>query len=147
MEQDPSKEVLIDTEHLRLLSLFHYISGGLTIAFSSIFIFHLLFFSLIANNPQFKESTQTQLNGFSPADFISIFIYIFGAIIALGIIYGIAQVIAGYFIKQRQYRLFIIIVAIPNVLFIPYGTLLSVFTLIVLGRPHVVALFNHSATP
>ncbi len=147
MEQPQTNEYLINTEQLRLLTLFHYISGGLAIVFSSIFILYLLMISMIVNNPQFKQSTQAQMNGVSPADFISIFIYIFGAIITLGIMYGIAQIIAGNFIKQRKHRLFIIIVAIPNLLFIPYGTLLSIFTLIVLSRPWVVALFNRQDMP
>src|SRR4051812_1459040 len=48
-----ARQAIIDEEQLRLLSIAHYIDGGLCIFFFSMFIFHFLFFLFIGNNPQF----------------------------------------------------------------------------------------------
>jgi hypothetical protein len=136
------KQEAIDNEHLRLLEIFHYISGGLTIAFSCLFIFHLIFMSYIVMNPeQFMQNPGNNKNP-DPSQFMSIFVIIFGLFIILGISYGVAQIISGRFIKQRRRRVFSFIVAIPNILFIPYGTILGILTLMVLSNERVKRLYE-----
>jgi hypothetical protein len=66
----------------------------------------------------------------------AIFAFI-GALALLFVAYGVLEVAAGRFIAQRRKRVFTIIVQIPRMIMIPYGLLLSIFTLIVLERPSV----------
>ena len=56
---DEVRSSIIDAEHLRLLSLGHYIVGGLEILFSSIFIFHFVMFFFVASDPQFFPPPET----------------------------------------------------------------------------------------
>lgn len=60
----------------------------------------------------------------------------------LGVLLGVLDIIAGRCISLRRARVFTLIMAIPGVIFIPYGTLLSVFTLLVLDRGSVRKLYE-----
>lgn len=139
METDPLKQKILDEEHLRLLAMFHYISGALTILFSCIFIIHLTLLGFLMSNPG--------VLGVTPApeadarSVLAVMFYIFLAFIVLGIAYGVIQIISGRCLARHRYRTFSLIAAIPNTLLIPYGTMLGVMTLIVLGRDSVKALY------
>jgi hypothetical protein len=41
-----------DQEYLKLLAIFHYVVGGIIIAFSSLFIFHVVFGIMLAVDPE-----------------------------------------------------------------------------------------------
>ena len=135
------KQQAVDEEHLRLLAIAHYISGVMTILFSCMFIFHFVFLAFAASNPDAFGGKERE-----GAQVLSIFLVIFGMVILLGVSFGIAQIISGRFIKQRRRRLFSFIIAMPNLIFIPYGTLLGVATLIVLERKSVKALYDDRAS-
>jgi hypothetical protein len=72
-----------------------------------------------------------------PLEMLQVFVGLFGTLIVLGIVYGICEILSGVFIKRRRHRLFSFIVAIPRLLLLPYGTILSVFTLMLLERESV----------
>lgn len=132
------RQHVIDTEHLRLLALFHYISGGLTLAFSCLFIFQLMFMLFIAvGMGPFTDKHGAPAEPF-PAVFIAV---IFGMFICLGIALGVMEILSGRSIGRRRARLMSMIVAAPGVLMFPFGTVLSVMTWIVLARPSVQAMY------
>ena len=83
-------------------------------------------------------------DGEFPIEIMRVLIGVFGTLIVLGIIYGICEIVSGVFIKQRKYRLFSFIVAIPRILFIPYGTILSIFTLMLLERDTVKQQYENN---
>jgi len=62
----------------------------------------------------------------------------------LGLAYGVLEIVSGRFISQRRRRVFSLVVAVPRLLFIPYGIILSIFTLLVLERPSVRQLYRES---
>ena len=131
------RQAVLDDEHLRLLALFHYISGGLTLAFSLLFgawmIFMGAFFAFIASS------------GAAPENFDgppAVLLAFFGLFFLLGAAYGVLEVLSGRYISQRRRWLFSFIVALPRVLFIPYGVILTVFTLLVLDRRSVKQLYG-----
>lgn len=76
--------------------------------------------------------------------FIAFFAGIAG-IAVLSISYGIGGILAGRFIKKRKYRWFILAVAVPRTLFIPYETLLSVLTFILLEQDSVKEKYANQA--
>lgn len=133
------RQEIIDQEHLRLLSLFHYISGALTIAFSCFFIIHLLFMlSMSFMVPAGK-------NGEGPGAFpFAVMAVAFGGFIVVGIAYGIAEILSGRAIAKRQKRTMSMIVAGPGVIMMPFGTILSVMTWIVLSRASVKSIYGEA---
>jgi len=137
MENFDEKQKIIDDEHLKLLSLFHYISGGLTLAFA-LFIGAYLFliFFVISLAGQQKE-LDPKFNEALPEAFFTVLMTIFMVIFILGLLFGIAQIVSGRLIKLRQLRWFSFTLGIINLLNFPYGTILGIFTIIVLEKDSV----------
>ncbi|HXX42650.1 MAG TPA: hypothetical protein VEI58_10345 [Chthoniobacterales bacterium] len=131
-----------DSEHLRLLSIFHYVVAGLAALFC---FFPLLYagmgglFLWTAQHPGMNQ------NGQPPPPFLGwIFIGIglFGFVI--GLTMAILILLAGRALAQRRRYTLALVVACLECLFMPFGTVLGVFTLIVLSRESVKLLFNAS---
>lgn len=127
-----------DEEHLRLLSICHYVVAGVTAFFGSIPLIHvalgLLF--LLAPPPT------NQRPGDPPLEVMgAIFLAIGGSIVLFAWTVAILLVLGGRRIARRQSLFFCQVVAGLSCLMVPLGTVLGVFTLIVLGRPSVRALF------
>ena len=127
-----------DTQHLKLLSLFHYIVGGAIAAFSSLFLGHvgIGLFALLKPH-SFAPGGQED-----PA-FGWLFLIIGSLAVLGGWSLATCVVLAGRFIARRKHYMFCVIVAgVEAVLCNPFGTALGVFSLIVLLRSSVKSLFE-----
>jgi hypothetical protein len=62
--------------------------------------------------------------------------------IFLGLAFAGLTLCSARFLGRRRHRTFSLIVGGLNCLLVPFGTVLGVFTLIVLSRPSVVALYQ-----
>lgn len=128
-----------DDDHLRLLSILHYVLGGLTAAMSC---FGLLYV-LIA----FGVITATAGHG-SPPPWAGLFVFLVaGGAVAVAVIMGGLMVYAGHCLATRRQYTFCLVVAALSCLSVPVGTALGVFTLIVLMRPEVKESFGSSPRP
>ena len=58
------------------------------------------------------------------------------------VVSAIANVLSGVFLGRRKYRTFSLVVAVMNCIHIPLGTVLGVFTIIVLLRPSVREVYD-----
>jgi hypothetical protein len=131
---------LQDREHLRLLSIGHYVYAGITAVFSLFPLFHVGFGLLMALSPAFARPPSG--SGPPPQIFGLLFIVIGGAIILVGETFALLNYLAGRFVKQRRSRTFILVIDALNCLNVPLGTVLGVFTFVVLSRPSVRAQFE-----
>jgi len=136
-----AREQILDEEHLRLLTIGHYITGGFCVAFASIFVFHFLFLTLMAANPEFFPAPPGQ-EGTPPDGVMRIFALVIGLFILAGWSFGALTIYVGRCIKHRTRRALTFVVACLNTMFIPFGTVLGVFTLIVLSRPSIKRLYG-----
>lgn len=127
-----------DLNHLRWLSIAHYIYAGF-IALSSLFALIFIALGLFAGSlPQGRNDP-------SPEVMRWIFIGVGGAVLVLGL--GIATLFffVGRNIGQRRHHTYCVVMSGIACLSVPIGTLLGVFTLIVLFRPSVKPLFEPRA--
>ena len=137
------RQQVIDTEHLRLLELFHYISGAITIAFSCLFLVQLAFMlSITWAMPQFDKHGAP-----IPPFPIAAFAIILGLLTCLGIALGVMQIVSGRCIAHHKRRLLSIIVAVPLALMMPFGTILAVMTWLVLTRASVQTMYVSPTPP
>lgn len=135
----PRDQRAIDVDHLNLLSIFHFVGAGFALL-GILFLFgHFALMHYIFMNP---ELWQNQRGGPPPREFFSIFIivYIIGGI--WFVISAILNVVSGLFLHARRNRTFSLVVAGINCVHMPLGTLLGVFTIIVLLRPSVRDLYR-----
>ena len=130
-----------DQEHLRLLSVFHYVVGGITALFSLFPIFHLIFGLVMILAPE-KFGSQ----GEAPPAFMGwFFVILAGVFIAVGLTIAAVIIAAGRFLSRRTRYMFCLVVAGVECLFMPFGTVLGVFTIIVLMRESVKQAFLANA--
>jgi ABC-type phosphate transport system permease subunit len=135
----PRDQRNIDTDHLNLLSIFHFVVAGLALL-GILFLFaHFEFMHYIFTNP---EVWQNQKGGPPPQQIFSVLIvfYIIGGIFF--VVSAILNVLSGLFLHARRNRTFSLVVAGINCLQMPFGTVLGVFTTIVLLRPSVRELYG-----
>ncbi len=133
-----------DVENLKLLSIFHYVLGGITAIFSCLPIIHLLIGIAIVTGQLDPDTADFSDSGFSPSDFQTfgwIFIIFASFFIILGWLFAIALVIAGWCLSHRKNHTLCLIVAAFSCMFVPFGTALGVFTLITLTKESVKSLF------
>ena len=127
----------IAAHDLKLLSIGHYIQGGITAFYLLLLLLYFAFISVI-----FAKLGDTNPQAQMPAGVASIMSAIFGVLSLLGALYTLCIFLAGRWLRSHQNLLFIQIVAGLNCLLIPYGTVLGVFTLIVLSRPQAKLFFS-----
>ena len=132
-----------DREHLRLLAIFHYVVAGLAGLFS---LFPLLYttigtiFIFAARHGTAKPGEEL------PPEFLGwIFAVIGSGLFLIGLAMAICILIAGRSLALRKRYSFAMVMACIECLFIPFGTILGVFTIVVLSRESVKGLFS-SAT-
>src|SRR5215207_701002 len=132
-----------DAEHLRLLAMFHYIAGGLIALFSSFGLIHIFFGVMMLNDPKFMASQNPGAP--PPPPFMGWMFLIMGCCFVLfGWSEGALTILSGRKISRRRGWLFSMVVAGINCLWMPIGTILGVFTFIVLARPSVKAMYGRN---
>jgi hypothetical protein len=129
-----------DMKNLDLLSLFHYILGGITALFSCIPFIHVFIGLAMVSGKFFNHS-----NGSGPPPVIGWFFVIMGSIfILIGWSIAVCMIIAGRNLRSRKNRIFCMVVAGVECLSMPFGTILGVFTLIALSKDSVKELFKNN---
>jgi hypothetical protein len=133
-----------DEEQLRLLVIFHYVLAGLAALFACFPIIHLAMGLLMLTAPQsFHDG-----HGTGPPAFMGwMFVIMGGTFIVLGWIYAVCVFIAGRRLARRKSYTFCLVMAGVECIFMPFGTVLGVFTIIVLMRDSVKTLFEVQSVP
>ena len=131
-----------DEQNLDLLSVFHYVVGGLTALFACIPFIHL------AIGIAMLCGSLDGAKGEPPPRFIGVFFVVFAAAFILaGWALATFMIIAGRKLKARRTRTFCIVVAAIECAMMPFGTVLGVFTIIMLMKDTVKSLFGVPPVP
>ncbi len=126
-----------DQDHLNLLGIFYYVWAGLS-AFggvASLFVFVLMIGGMsaaMANSGQ---------GGGLPAEImvIMVIIVVFSVVLSLGS--AVLYYYCGRFLRERRKRTFCFVIAVITCMSVPLGTILGIFTIVVLNRPSVQDAF------
>jgi hypothetical protein len=129
----------IAAHDLKVLSVGHYIQGGITAFYSLLILLYVAFMGVVF--AKFGSGRQEQI----PAGFGSIMAAIFGALFLVCATYTLCVFLAARWLRSHRNMLFIQIVSGLNCLLVPYGTVLGVFTLLVLSRPQAKLFFSNPA--
>ena len=129
---------ILDNEHLKLLSIFHYVLGGTSALFACIFIIHVVIGLVFILSPHAFGEGPNQ----PPAFFGWMFLAMGSCFMLFGWTYAALVLIAGRCIALRKRHTYCFVVACVECLWVPFGTCLGVFTILVLNRASVKELFN-----
>ena len=132
-----------DRDHLRLLSIFHYVLAAVTAVFSLFPIFHLIIGLLMVSDTIHPGDQHSEV----PVAIIGwMFVIIPAFMILAGLACSAVIALAGSRLARYSSYTFCLVVAAIECVFFPFGTVLGVFTIIVLNRPSVKELFAAYAT-
>jgi hypothetical protein len=125
-------------QHLKLLSIFHYIVGGLMGLFACFPLIHVAVGIMVVVSPGMFN------NGGHPLPELFGWLFIIaGATFALvGWTMATCALLAGRFLSRHVHYTYCLVVAAVECIFMPFGTVLGVFTLIVLTKSHVKEMFE-----
>jgi len=126
-----------DEEHLKLLSIFHYVVGGLAGLFACFPVIHLIM-GIVMLAGGFQDSSGQG----PPKCFGLIFVMMALLFISVGWSLAVCLIISGRQLAKRRRYKFSFIIACISCMFMPFGIVLGVFTIIVLMRPSIRELFE-----
>lgn len=129
----------IDADQLKLLSIFHFVAAGFSLLGVLFLLGHFAIFHAVFANPKIWESTKQAP---PPAEMFAMmkwFYLIFGLWFFVS---GTLSLISGLFLRKQKHWTYCIIVAAFNCLHFPIGTILGVFTIVVLIRESVKELYE-----
>jgi hypothetical protein len=127
-----------DAAHLQLLAIFHYVVAGL----AALVAFFPLFYSMIGGFLLYAAQHPGPSNQEPPPAFLGWIFIVLGAVFFLaGLTMAICVLIAGRCLSGRKGYSFALVMACIECLFVPFGTILGVFTIVALSRESLRALF------
>lgn len=122
-----------DRDQLRMLSIFHFVMVGLSVLGLGFLFLHRLFMQSFFSNPGWAGNAGVG----PPPEVMTIMEAMYRLVDCAIVVQGLLTGLSGYFLWHRKFRMFSIIVAAINCLNIPLGTVVGVFTLVVLMRESV----------
>ena len=126
-----------DREYLRLLSIFHYVVGGLAALFAFFPVVYIAMGILVVYAPGTMDAEDDAM----AALFGWVFIIIGAGLVVLGWAFAVFTIIAGRYLARQVHYLFCMVMAAIECIFMPFGTVLGIFTIIVLAKPSVKKMF------
>ena len=139
----PRNQRNVDEDHLNLLAIFHFVVAAMMLlGILFLFVHYTMMHFVFANPDLWKD----QKGGPPPEAILNILIifYVIGG--AFMLVIGILNVMSGLFLRGRKNRTFSLVVAGIDCLQFPLGTILGVFTFVVLFRDSVRALYEQAAS-
>ncbi len=137
--------MMVDASHLRMLAIGYYVYGGLT-AFFSLFALIYVGFGAVLMSGKFPPSPRGGTPppaGPMPDQWMGGIFFGFGILFFLIIIaMAVLSFMTARWISARKHSVFCLVTAGLACLNMPLGTVVGVFTFIVLLRPSIQELFR-----
>ena len=128
-----------DEEHLRMLSIFHYVLGALGCVFACFPLIHMVLGLVLVFAPD-KLGTHS---GSPPPPFLGwLFLGVGLTFFLVGQSISICILVSGRCLAKRSKYMFSFVVGCIECMFMPLGTVLGVFTVVVLSKGSVKALYG-----
>lgn len=124
-----------DRQYLKLLSIFHYVVGAMTALFACFPLIHLAIgIAMLCGAFDGKDA---------PPKFLGLFFVVFSSIFMLfGWTLAVCMIVAGRKLGRYRARTYCLVIAAIECTLMPFGTILGVFTIIVLMKDSVKELFS-----
>jgi len=137
----PNPQAIQDADHIKVLVICHYVLAGITALGASIPIIHVVMGVMMISggfgSSPGASAAELKMMGW-------MFAVMGGMFVVLGWALAICIFFAGKFLSERRRRTFVFVIACISCLNVPIGTVLGVFTLLILERPSVKGLFEGS---
>ena len=116
-----------DEQYLNLLSIFHFVYAGIKALFSCFFLIYVVIgIAMIVGAMDGNDPPPAFLGWF--------FVFLGMSFIIVNWIFASFILAAGINLKRRTHRTFCIVIAAIECISMPFGTVLGVFSLVILMR-------------
>lgn len=136
----PNYQAFEDANHLRYLAIAHYVMGGITGLFACIPLIHVTVGGMMISG-HFPVTPPTAPGEPDIQMFGWLFVVMGGLFVLLGWTFAILLFLTGRWLSARKNHTFCFVIACLQCISVPLGTILGVFTILVLSRPSVKSLF------
>ena len=126
-----------DLRYLKTLSIFYYVVGAFVAFFSCFALIYLIMGVVFVAAPPPSRGGSPP-----PPELGWFFILLSSFAILVGWSWAAAIMVAGWFLGRCKHYLYCLVVGCSTLLFHPFGTVLGVFTIILLIRPTVKQMFE-----
>lgn len=134
----PSDPMERDLGQLRLLAIFHYVVAAIGAVFACFPLIHVFIGIMMMVRPEMMPEGSSAAQ---PA-WLGFFFAAFGGMFVLaGWAAAVCTFISGRFLARRRRRMFSFVLGAILCAFMPFGTILGIFTIIVLSRESVQRLY------
>jgi hypothetical protein len=129
-----------DIRYLNMIATLHVLVGLVAGLFSCLPLINLsMGVSMLSDIPKMIVQDIT----FSPFALLPIIFTLLPILIVIvGWMLAIAISLNGYYIKNRQWHTYCLVIGGIETIFMPFGTVLGVFTIILLTKPDIKKLFD-----
>ncbi len=134
-----NSQITQDEEHLRLLGIFHYVMAGLGLLFGCLMLLPMGLFGFV-----FAEVAGEMGEDAPPAVFQLIPLLFLCVLMVVVLTSATLIFFCGKHLHQHRHHTFCMVMAAIECMSVPLGTILGVFTIVVLMRPSVKELFAQS---
>jgi hypothetical protein len=133
-------------EHLRILSIFHYVVGALTCIFGLFPIIHVLVggglvYASMTGLTSSSGGGSSSMSDGSMTLVGALFVIIGGGVILFFQAIGLCTIYSGMCLKRQERYIFSAVTAGLQSMFFPFGTVLGVITLVVLFSDEAKLLY------
>jgi hypothetical protein len=134
-------DVNSDLHYLNLLSIFHYVLGGMKFLFG----FFPIIYMVLGTTMLLTQEKHGGNDEFPKVLFGGLMVVFGLGFTVVTWVMATMMIIAGHKLSRRKSYMFCMVIACIECISTPFGTILGVFTIILLSRPSVKELFNLSA--
>jgi hypothetical protein len=127
-----------DIHYLKLLSIFHYIVGGLAALFAFFPAIYVVIGIVAVCAPGSLESEGEAM----PLVIGWLFIIIGTVFVLIGWAFAFCVILTGRYLARQVHYMFCMVIGAIECLFMPFGTALGIFTIVVLARSSVKKMFK-----
>jgi len=130
-----------DNHYLDLISLFHFIVAGIAGLFSCLPLFNLFIGIPMLRDVPYAFLQHEYFSQQVLVPFI-MFILLPTGMAVIGWMFAIAVALNGYYIKNRTWLKYCMVISGIETIFTPLGTILGVFSIVLLTKPNIRVLFD-----
>ena len=127
-----------DSDKLLIVSIFHYVIAAFQMFFSLAGLIYITMGILIANGTMEASKTTTA----PPVEMGWIFIVLGAILVTVFFTMSILTLKTGINISKRKHRTFCIVIDSILCLWVPFGTLVGIFGLVLLTKPEMALEFR-----
>ncbi len=135
---EPPEKPNEDEYHLQLLGIFYYIVAGLTALVGCFPLLHVVFGMIMV----IVGAANNQATGPMPILGGMLFTLVGGAVFLIFQAVAVGMFLAGRYLHAHRHHTYCLVIAVIICFSFPIGTVLGVFTILVLIRPEVRSLFG-----